>query len=152
MRLTQTRIVGGLLGTAGFALSYLIEILIPGRFPADPLPVALAFSGLRQILSSGFLYFDWRSPLLHLLYAAVLGLLSALLLEILPSTDLNPPNARQAGRFAAGVSVLLVALMEVDSVMVAVFYVGAGLVSVWAAALVAERTAIYWQKRDSLTL
>ncbi len=138
--LTLARGLG--VGLAGLALSYLYEAWVPGRLLGDPMPVVLAFNGLRSVLIHGFLYYDRRSPLLHLLFAAALG--SAAAAATWPGRPgSRPSEAARAGGLAALVNLLPPAPQEVDTLMVGVFYLAAAYVSLW----VARRVAVAWPRR-----
>ncbi len=114
----------------------------PGRLLGDPMPIVLAFNGLRSVLIHGFLYYDRRSPLLHLLFAAALG--SAAAAATWPGRPgSRPSEAARAGGLAALVNLLPPAPQEVDTLMVGVFYLAAAYVSLW----VARRVAVAWPRR-----
>ena len=118
--------VGLLTGIAGVVLSLALRGVVPGRYLGDPLPLALAVTGILR----GFAYFDWRSPLLHAAFAASLGASAGLFVRMGSAGRVFPDGAARAGRIASILSVIVVALLEVDALSVALWYALGGFVSV----------------------
>ncbi|MFQ5945979.1 MAG: hypothetical protein ACE5NC_06980 [Anaerolineae bacterium] len=117
---------GLLAGIAGVILSLALRGVVPGRYLGDPLPLALAVTGILR----GFAYFDWRAPLLHAAFAASLGASAGLLVRMGSGSRAFPDGAARAGRIAGVVSVFVVVLLEVDALSVALWYALGGFVSV----------------------
>ncbi len=138
----RARQAGLAVGAAAALLSLIYEVLFPGRLLGDPLPLYLALAGVRQIFVSGFLYFDWLSPLLHILFSGALGLLAVQALRLSGPDVLNEASARRAAWTASALNVGIAAILEVDSLTVAIFYVITGWLSVSIAAFVAGRAAV----------
>jgi hypothetical protein len=128
------------LGVVSLATAVLLETWFLGRLLGDPLPLALAPAALLRVLTEGFIYFDWRSPLAHLVFAISLGLISA---WIVIRRDMPLDAAAQIGRLAGAVNVMAVAILEVDAVVVGFYYLISGYVSVMVISYTARRAAVW---------
>jgi hypothetical protein len=129
-------IEGLLLGGVGLALSQLATLILAGRSLANPLPLALMPAALLSSLREGFTYFDLRTPLLHVSYAVLIGAAASWLVA---RQDGSPEQARQTTRIALGLSIFVIALQEVDAVIVAFYYGLSAFVSLSISALVADK-------------
>jgi hypothetical protein len=127
---------GLLLGMAGIAGAYLLRLAVPGRLLANPLPLALTPTAIMRSLREGFAYFDLRSPLLHVFYAVLMGAAASWLVVRRGGT---PEQARQTARIASGLAILVVAIQEVDAVIVAFYYGLSAFVSLSISAYAADR-------------
>ncbi len=129
-------VMGLTLGLAGLTGAYLFRLAVPGRMLVDPLPMALMPAAIMRSVREGFAYFDLRSPLLHLLFAIGFGAGAAALTVRRGGTA---AQARQTARIASGLSILVVALQEVDAVVVAFYYGLSAFVSLSISAYAADR-------------
>ena len=149
-RLTRRLVIEGLLlGSAGLALSQLAALMLAGRSLANPLPLALMPAALLTSLREGFTYFDLRTPLLHVLYAVLIGAAASWLVV---RQDGSPEQARQTTRIALGLSILVIALQEVDAVIVAFYYGLSAFVSLSISALVADRVTRRLLRRQATAM
>ncbi len=136
-RLRDPVVLTGLgLGLAGLALATLLRSVIPGRLLVDPLPMALMPAAIMRSVREGFAYFDLRSPLLHLLFAVGFGAGSAWLTVRRGGTA---EQARGSARIASGLGILVVAIQEVDAIVVAIYYGLSAFVSLSISAYAADR-------------
>ncbi len=124
------------MGSVGLALSQLAAMILAGRSLANPLPLALMPAALLSSLREGFTYFDLRTPLLHVLYAVLIGAAASWLVV---RQDGSPEQARQTTRIALGLSIIVIALQEVDAVIVAFYYGLSAFVSLSISAYAADR-------------
>ena len=126
-------------GLIGLVISFGLKGLIPARPLGDPLPLILSVTQLTR----GFLYFQWRPPLFHLLFALFLGLLAVAILRLVARQAPDRENAVRAGRIAALINLAVVALLAIDALMVGFWYLTAGVVTIlltgFAAGLIASR-------------
>lgn len=128
---------GILAGILGLAISYALKGLIPARPLGDPLPMMLAVTHLTR----GFAYLPWQPALLHLLFAAFLGLLAVAVSRLASGTIPTGKQARYAGRIAALINVAVVAVLAIDAIIVGFWYLISGWVSVMVSGFVAGRIA-----------
>jgi hypothetical protein len=135
-------LAGILAGLIGLVFSFAFKGVIPARLLGDPLPLMLSATSLTK----GLLYFQWRAPLFHLFFALGLGLLTVLALRILLGRRPRRAEASFAGRIAAVVNVGLVALLAVDAIIVGLWYLMAGVVSVLITGYAAGLTATLWSR------
>ncbi len=131
-------IEGLLLGGAGLILSQFAVLILSGRSLVDPLPLALMPAAIMRSAREGFAYFDLRSPLLHILYAVLIGTAASWLAVRRGGT---PERARQTARIASGLGILVVAVQQVDAVVVAFYYGLSAFVSLSISAYAADRVA-----------
>ncbi len=129
-------VTGLALGVAGLVGAYLLRLAIPGRLLLDPLPMALTPAAIMRSMREGFTYFDLRSPLLHLIFAIGIGAGAAALSVRRGGTA---EQARQTARIASGLGILVVAIQEVDAVVVAFYYGLSAFVSLSISAYAADR-------------
>jgi len=129
-------VTGLMLGLIGLLGAYLLRPVISGRILVDPLPLALTPAALMRSVREGFTYFDLRSPLLHLIFAIGYGAGAAVLTVRRGGT---PMQARQTARIASGLAILVVAIQEVDAVIVAFYYGLSAFVSLTISAYSADR-------------
>ena len=138
-RSTRRLVIEGLLlGGAGLILSQLTTLILIGRSLADPLPLALMPAAVMRSVREGFAYFDLRSPLLHILYAVLIGTAASWLAVRRGGTA---EQARQTARIASGLGILVVAIQEVDAFVVAFYYGLSAFVSLSISAYAADRVA-----------
>ena len=128
---------GILAGILGLAVSYALKGLIPARPLGDPLPMMLAVTHLTR----SFAYLPWQPALLHLLFAAFLGLLAVAISRLAGGAIPTRKQARYAGRIAALINVAVVAVLAVDAIIVGFWYLISGWVSVMVSGFVAGRLA-----------
>lgn len=124
---------GILTGILGLALSYALKGLIPARPLGDPLPMMLAVTQIPR----GFAYLPWQPALLHLLFAAFLGILAVVVSRLMGGILPSRKQARYAGRIAALINVAIVALLAVDAIIVGFWYLISGWVSIMISGFVA---------------
>lgn len=149
-RLSDHSVLAGLvLGLAGLAVAYLFRLFAPGRLLSDPLPLALLPTALLRSLREGFVYLDLRSPVLHLLFAVVLGIAAAWLTTRRRG---KPEQARRIARIALGLSILAVAVQEVDAMIVAFYYGISAFVSLSISAYAADRMVRRLQRNRATNL
>lgn len=103
--------------------------------------MALAVSRVTQ----GFTYFDWRSPLFHALFASFLGALAAAMTWATNRDLFTSERARLTGRLASFINIGVVALLQVDAPVVAIWYLMAGAMSFFLTSVVAARMSDLWQ-------
>ena len=133
---------GILAGLIGLVISFAYKGIIPSRPLGDPLPLMLSATSLTK----GTLYFQWRPPLFHLFFALALGLLAVLALRTVLGRRPRRAEAKYAGRIAAVVNVGLVALLAVDAIIVGIWYLLAGVVSVLITGYAAILAAALWSR------
>ena len=124
------------LGLVGLAIAILLRPVIPGRLLVDPLPMALMPAAIMRSVREGFAYFDLRSPLMHMLFAVGFGAGSAWLTV---RREGIAEEARGSARVASGLGILVVAIREVDAVVVAFYYALSAFVSLSISAYAADR-------------
>ncbi len=124
------------------AISFGLKGLVPVRPLGDPLPLILSVTQLTR----GFLYFPWRPPLFHLLFALLLGLLAVAILRLVARQAPNRENAIRAGRIAALINVGVVALLAIDALMVGFWYLTAGVITILLTGFVAGLFASRWPR------
>ena len=136
-RLFEPELKAGLLaGGIGLVVSFAGRGIILGRVLGDPLPLVLAPTQLMRTR----LYFNWQAPLWHFLFAVGLGALSVVLLKFLPGKRPFPFNAPLiTARIAAAINILVVVLLQVDAVVVALYYAIAGFISISISSFVAGK-------------
>jgi hypothetical protein len=120
--------VGVGVGVIGIALSFLGKHIVPGRAWGDPMPVILSIAQLTR----GFLYWNWRSPLIHLLFLLGLALLVVWVMRLRGNHgDVLVLNVIRAGRLTAVINVLIIAVLETDAVIVGTYYLISGVIASW---------------------
>lgn len=128
--------LGLIAGFIGLIVSFAGQGLNLGRELGDPLPVVLGFS---QALRGGLLYLNWRGVGWHLLFLLFLVVLNAGILRLwLPKDRWHQIRFNSAVRIAAVLNVAAVALTEIDAVVVLVWYLLAGFISVYMAGILAN--------------
>ena len=135
-------LAGVLAGGVGLVVSFALKGLIPARPLGDPVPLVLAVTQVTR----GFTYLPWRPALFHLLFAVSLGVLAFLVLLLINKGPISRDEATRAGRIAALINVVVVALLAVDALMVAFWYLVAGLISVLISGLAAGLLARWWPR------
>ena len=149
-RLTRRLVIEGLLlGGAGLMLSQLTVLILIGRSLVDPLPLALTPAAIMRSVREGFAYFDLRSPLLHILYAVLIGTAASWLTVRRGGTA---EQARQTARIALGLGILVVAVQQVDAVIVAFYYGLSAFVSLSISAYTADRVARRLLRRQATAM
>ena len=149
-RLTGRLVIEGLLlGGAGLILSQLAVLILIGRSLVDPLPLALTPAAIMRSVREGFAYFDLRSPLLHILYAVLIGTAASWLAVRRGGTA---EQARQTARIALGLGILVVAVQQVDAVIVAFYYGLSAFVSLSISAYVADWVARRLLRRQATAM
>lgn len=127
--------IGGITGLVGLALSFLGRGIIPGRVLGDPLPLVLSVAQLIR----GPLYWNWQAPLIHILFLAILaGLAVSGVYLVRREKGGEWMLAVEVARVTAVINVGVVALMEIDAIVVGFYYIIGGLVSVWITGTVAR--------------
>jgi len=111
-------------GAVGLVVSFTGRRLALGRAWGDPLPGMLAAG---QLLRNPF-YFNWRGVIIHLVFAAMLGVFTAVLL-VWRAGD-SRSAATRASQIAAIINMGAVAVTEVDAPIVAMWYLIGGYLSV----------------------
>ncbi|WP_420630574.1 hypothetical protein [Candidatus Leptofilum sp.] len=135
----QSNQMGLLVGLLGLPISFLGRDYNLGRELADPLPVVL---GVSQAVRGGFLYLNWRGIVWHLAFIVFLLVLLVGIIRLrLPKTRWAELDYRAAAQVAVVLNVGLVALLEIDAFVVALWYSMAGLVSVLLTRLLAGSVA-----------
>jgi hypothetical protein len=129
-------------GVLGLVISFSLRDLMPARPLGDPLPLTLSIAQVTR----GFTYFPWRPLILHLIFALFLGILSFVTLWIIYREAIEPDQAARAGRIAAGINLIVVATLAVDAVVVGVYYLIAGLVSIIITGSSARLAAALWAR------
>jgi hypothetical protein len=123
-------------GLIGLPLSFAGRGLNLGRELGNPLPLVLGFS---QALRGNFLYLNWRGMVWHLLFLLFLLLLVVAILHgWLPKSEWQQIRIGSAARFAAVINIFVVALTEIDAVVVLIWYLMAGIVSLFFVGLMAN--------------
>jgi len=135
-------LAGILAGLIGLVFSFAFKGIIPARPLGDPLPLMLSATSLTK----GTLYFQWRAPLFHLFFALALALLAVVALRILAGRRPGRAEAIFAGRIAAALNVGVVALLAVDALIVGLWYLMAGVVSVLITGYAASLAATLWSR------
>ncbi len=149
-RLRRPEILWGvLLGVVGIIAAWGLQAIVGGRLPLDPLPLALTPAAILRSLREGFIYFDARSPLLHVLYTVALGMAAGGLSSRQTGTA---RDARLMARVAVGLGILVVAVREIDAFTVALYYAISAFVSLMIGAFAAEKTARYLVRRRATSL
>ena len=149
-RLTGRLVIEGLLlGGAGLILNQLAVKILIGRSLVDPLPLALTPAAIMRSVREGFAYFDLRSPLLHILYAVLLGTAASWLVVRRGGTA---EQARQTARIALGLGILVVAVQQVAAVVVAFYYGLSAFVSLSISAYAADWVARQLLRRQATAL
>ena len=127
-KLSESTVVGMSIGVAGLIISFLGKMIIPGRAWGDPMPVVLSIAQLTR----GFLYWNWQSPLIHILFLLLLAMLTVGTLRLRGrSGDYFVLNAMKAGRLTAVINVSIIALLQTDAFVVGAYYLMSGLLAVW---------------------
>jgi hypothetical protein len=141
-RLRERRplLAGILAGLIGLVFSFAFKGVIPARPLGDPLPLMLSATSLTR----GLLYFQWRAPLFHLIFALALALLAVVALRVLTGRRPGRAEAGFAGRIAAAFNVGVVALLAIDALIVGLWYLMAGVVSVLITGYAAGLLATLW--------
>ena len=149
-RLRQPEILGGILiGIGAAVFAWVVHALVGGRWLNDPLPIALIPGAVMRASREGFTYFDARSPLLHVLFIASIGMLSGALAVRL---ELDVQRARSMSRIAAGIGIVIVAVREVDAFTVLLYYAIAALASLFICGYAADKSYRYLLKRQATSL
>ena len=133
---------GVISGVLGLVISFSLRDLSPARPLGDPLPLTLSIAQIPR----GFTYFPWRPLILHLIFALFLGILSFTILWIISRELTGPDQAAKAGRIAAGINLIVVATLAVDTVVVGVYYLIAGLVSIKITGSIARLATALWSR------
>jgi hypothetical protein len=134
--------VGGIAGGAGLVISFAGRGIILGRVLGDPLPLALILNRLTQ----GFAYFDWRSPLFHALFAVLLAMLATITTWFMRKEHFSEEGVRRVARIAAAINIGVVAILQVDAVIVAFWYLIAGVMSFYLTSFAAGKTVRLWRR------
>jgi len=128
--------LGLITGLIGLAVSFAGRGLNLGRELGDPLPIVLGFS---QALRGGWLYLNWRGVGWHLLFILLLVVLNVEIVRLwLPKDQQQQVRLESAVRFAAVLNLTIVALTEVDAVVVFIWYLMAGFISLFLAGRLAD--------------
>lgn len=134
IKIPATYLAGGIAGIVGLLISFLGRGIVPGRVLGDPLPTVLSAAQIMR----GFLYWNWQAPLVHLLFLTLLaGIVVVGWKYVRGLEDWGGEEAVAAARVTAVINVGFVALLEIDAIVVAIYYLMGGLISVWVTGLVA---------------
>ncbi|NCF69925.1 MAG: hypothetical protein GWP61_28605 [Chloroflexi bacterium] len=138
-QVSAAKLAGVVAGVIGIIISFMGRGLTPGRVLGDPLPLVLT---IQHLIGGSFLYLNWRGFLMPLLFLAFMAILTTILLAFLRSNQSwEVDDARGAGRLAAGVVVGITAVIQVDAIVVAFWYLLAGVVAVFLTGFMAGQIA-----------
>lgn len=138
----QIETAGVVTAVIGLTVSFAGRGLIPGRELGDPVVLTLSLS---QLVQSGYGYFNWRSLIFHGLFILFLSGLAVVVLWLFNGRQpVSPGKAVLVARLAAAINVTAVALTEVDALIVAFWYLVAGILSVYLTGFVAQKIAAWW--------
>ena len=127
-QVSTANLAGMIAGMIGIIISFTGRGLVPGRDLGDPLPLVLT---IQHMFRGSFLYLNWRGLVWPLLFFGFIALLTTILLYFLGSNQgWEVDDARGAARLATGIIVGVVAITEVDAVIVAFWYLLAGFVAI----------------------
>lgn len=137
--LTTTFVITGV----GWILSSVGRGVISGRMLADPLPLILSIAQIGR----GFLYWNWKNPLFHLLFGFGLVLLTLSFLTIwgIRKQEILIIGPRVV-RLALGFNIGIVALQQIDALVVGIYYLLSGFVSIIWTGFLAEQMASWLVK------
>ena len=136
-------LVAGLFaGGIGLVISFALKGIVPARPLGDPVPLMLAASAIPR----GFTYFPWKPALFHLIFAVALGLLAVIILRFVSSSPVARRDAISAGRIAAVVNIVAVAILAVDAFIVALWYFIAGAASFLITGYAAGLLTAIWRR------
>ncbi|UCC53664.1 MAG: hypothetical protein JSV68_06750, partial [Anaerolineaceae bacterium] len=123
-QVSAAKLAGVVAGVIGIIISSMGRGLTPGRVLGDPLPLVLT---IQHLIGGNFLYLNLRGFVLPLLFLAFMAILTTILLAFLGSNQgWEVGDARGAGRWAAGIIVIVTAVMQVDAIVVTFWYLLAG--------------------------
>lgn len=128
--------IGLAVGILGLIVSFSGKEMALGRAWGDPLPVMLAVSQLFR----NPIYVNWRGVLIHVGFAAALGIFSSVLLVWQTRNGRQSATTTRAGQLAAIINIGAVTLTEVDAPMVAIWYLTGGYVSMLITTLTGQIT------------
>jgi hypothetical protein len=106
-------------------------------------------AAIMRSVREGFAYFDLRSPLLHILYVVLIGTAASWLAARRGGTA---EQARQTARIASGLGILVVAVQQVDAVVVAFYYGLSAFVSLSISAFAADRVARRLLRKQAIAM
>ena len=135
-------VAGVVAGGIGLFVSFALKGVVPARPLGDPVPLMLAASAVPR----GFIYFPWRPALFHLLFAVALGLLAAIILRLVSHRPVTRREATIAGRIAAVVNIVVVAILAVDAFVVFLWYFIAGAASFLITGYAAGLLIVIWRR------
>ncbi len=128
--------LGLVTGFLGLGVSFAGRGLNLGRELGDPLPLVL---GVSQAFRGALLYLNWRGIGWHLLFLLFLVLLNVGILRLWLTKDQRQQiSVESAVRIAAVLNSAVVALTEIDAVVVFIWYLLSGFISVQVAGLLAK--------------
>ncbi len=140
--------IGLLVGAVGLLFSFLLRDEITGRRLGDSLPLGLAIG---QVLR-GFLYFNWRSILVHVGF--LLGLIGAVtavfhinIRQQMTRQQLTVEQVQRNAQTAVIINLVGVAIFEVDAFIVGFWYLISGLLSYMFSRFIAEKIAKWWLRQ-----
>jgi hypothetical protein len=143
----EPTILAGLLVGAGAVLFVsLLGPIITGRQLGNPLPLAIAPGAMFRSITGGFRYFDWQSPLIHLLFAIGLGICAAFSNRALGVIRPDEGSAILSARIASGMNLAVASLAQVDALIVLIYFLIASFISITISAYAAARVARVWSK------
>ncbi len=117
------------IGIFGLLFSLLVRSLMPVRMLGDPLPILLILSQLLRGVAQGIQYIHWQSLFLHFLYMVILGLGAIGGNRLVKGWTEASFDPIRATRIAIAVNVVTIAFVEIDSVLVGLWYLAAGYLS-----------------------
>jgi phage shock protein PspC (stress-responsive transcriptional regulator) len=99
---------------------------------------------LRSI-TGGFRYFDWQSPLIHLIFAIAIGLVATGANRVIRTRRPHERSAIRSARIASAISLAAAGLAQVDALIVLVYFLIASFISLTVSAYAAARAARAWK-------
>jgi hypothetical protein len=116
-------------GLVAILISLGVRLILPGRILGDPLPILLILSQLMRGITQGIMYIHWQSVLIHLSFISVLVLILTIFRRIVANRIEIDIDLVQATKSAIVVNVIAAGMLEIDSVMVGLWYLAAGYLS-----------------------
>ena len=141
-------VAGGIVGLIGLIISFAGRGMMPGRLLGDPVPLMLT---AQNIFRGNFLYLNWHYWVWPLLFFGLVALLVVAVLHFMEQDQVsNEADAKRAAQIAVGINVGLVAFLEIDAMMVAIWYLMTGFVAVSLTSFMAGRLMRFMKDRVDL--
>lgn len=122
----RTLVIGVTVGSIGLGVSLLLEPLTGGRLVGDPIPLFLALNHLITGLTTRLRYYHWQPPLLHVVFALIVGVISAVFHRLYKREGSEAHQAERVARIASLLNLAAAALPEIDTITVALWYLISG--------------------------